>query len=348
MAFELAIFNGGRKMIPCVLDGVEVEWTRQGSPGKMTFTVLKDSGISFVEGNAVTLRVDDIPVFKGYVIKKSRGKEHQIEVTCYDQLFYLAQNQTRYVAKNQEASTAIQILAREKDIKYVQASSGRDEGYGSIADTGYYIEKHRIDSATSYLDIMQTLLDVTLAHTGKMFVLYDDFGYLTLKNVDDMKYITDNHEALLITVDNAENFDYESNIENSYNEVTLWQPENDGDNSDGNGKLFEAAHVVDKKNQQAWGMLTYYEELDKDVTKENAKIKAQQLLELHNQVKRKLSIKGVFCDPRIRPGCSVIVDLNLGDVVVRRWFMVESIQHHFKNDHSTMDLDVVSSKGFVL
>ena len=337
MAFDLVIINGGKKMIPCVLDGVDVEWTRQGSAGQMTFTVLKDAGISFVEGNAVTLQVDGIPVFYGFVVKKSRDKEHQIEVTCLDQLFYLAQNQTRYVAKNQKASEAIKVLAKEKDIKL-----------GNIADTGYAIPKHRIDSATSYLDVMQTLLDLTLAYSGKMFVLYDDFGKLTVKNIDDMKYVTNNKEALLITVDNAENFDYESSIEESYNEVTLWQPENAGDNSTGDGKLFEAAHVVDKKNQQVWGMLTYYEELDKDVTKENAKLKAQQLLELHNQVKRKLSIKGVFCDPRIRAGSSVLVDLNLGDVAVRKWFMVESVQHHFKNDHSTMDLDVVSSKGFVL
>lgn len=337
MAFDLIITNGSKKMIPCVLDGVDVEWTRQGSAGQMTFTVLKDAGLSFVEGNAVTLCVDGIPVFYGFVVKKSRGKEHQIEVTCLDQLFYLAQNQTRYVAKNQKASEAIKILAREKDIKL-----------GNIEDTGYAIPKHRIDSATSYLDVMQTLLDLTLAYSGKMFVLYDDFGKLAVKNIDDMKYITDKKEALLITVDNAENFDYESSIEESYNEVTLWQPENSGDNSTGEGKLFEAAHVVDKANQQKWGMLTYYEELDKDTTKENAKLKAQQLLELHNQVKRKLSIKGVFCDPRIRAGNSVLVDLNLGDVAVRKWFMVESVQHHFKNDHSTMDLDVVSSRGFVL
>lgn len=347
MAFELIINNGGKKMIPCVLDGVDVEWTRQGSAGQMTFTVLKDAGISFVEGNAVTLCVDGVRVFCGFVVKKSRGKDHQIEVTCLDQLFYLAQNQTRYVCKNQEASTAIKILAQEKDVKFIEATSGRDGVDGSIVDTEYYIEKHRFDSPTSYLDIMQTLLDVTLAHSGKMFVLYDDFGALTLKNIDDMKYVA-NGLALLVNSANAENFDYESSIENSYNEVSLWQPENGGDNSSGEGKLYEAAHVVDPKNQKAWGMLTYYEELDKDVTKENAKLKAQQLLELHNQVKRKLSLKGVLDDPRIRPGCSVLVDLNLGDVAVRKWFMVESVQHHFKNDYSTMDLDVVSSKGFVL
>lgn len=337
MAFDLIIDNSGKKMIPCVLDGVNVEWTRQGSAGQMTFTVLKDAGLSFVEGNSVALRVDGIPVFYGYVIKKRRGKEHQIEVTCLDQLFYLAQNQSRYVAIKQKASEAIKILAREKDIKL-----------GDITDTEYSIPKHRIDSATSYLDIMQTLLDVTLACSGKMFVLYDNFGKLTVKNIDDMKYVTDKKEALLITIDNAENFDYESSIENSYNEVTLWQPENAGDNSTGDGKLFEAAHIVDKEKQKKWGMLTYYEELDKDTTKENAKLKAQQLLELHSRVKRKLSINGVFCDPRIRAGSSVLVDLNLGDVAVRQWFMVESVKHCFKNDYSTMDLDVVSSKGFVL
>lgn len=335
MAFELVIDNRRELMFPCVLDGVDVEWTRQGAPGQMTFTVLKDAGLAFAEGNRVTLIVDGVPVFWGYVVKKSRGKEHQIEVTCLDQLFYLAQNQTHFCAKNQKASDAIKVLADMAKISL-----------GNVADTGYVIPKKRFDSATSYLDIIQTLLDITLAYSGKMFVLYDEFGGLTVKNIDDMKYVNDKKEALLITVDNAENFDYESSIENSYNAVYLVQAENT--NSTEKGKLFVAAKVEDKGNQDLWGNLTYYEELDQETTKENAKLKAQQLLELHNQVKRKLSIKGVFCDPRIRPGSSVIIDLNLGDVAVRKWFMVEAVKHHFKNDHSTMDLDVVSGRGFIL
>lgn len=326
MAIELAIINGNRVMMPKVLDGIDVEWSRQGAAGQMTFTVLKTENLSFVEGNAVTLSVDGVNVFYGFVTKKSRDKEQQIQVTCLDQLFYLAQNQTVFVAKNETASDCIKRLAKERDI-----------AVGNLENTGYVIPKHRIDSATSYLDIMQTLLDITLAYSGKMFVLYDDFGKLTVKNVESMA----NKEIMFVTQNNAENFDYESDIESSYNDVVLVQ-------ADKSGQLSVVAQAKDTKNMALWGNLTHFEILDKDVSKENAELKAKQLLELHNQVKRKLSISGVFSNPAIRGGSTVAIVLNLGDTVVSRNFIVESVKHHFANDHSTMDLEVKSNGGFVL
>lgn len=327
MAIDLTIINGNRVMIPKVLDGIDVEWTRQGAAGEMTFTVLKTDDLSFVEGNAVTLRVDGVNVFYGFVVKKSRDKDQQIRVTCLDQLFYLAQNQTVFVAKDAPASACIDRLAKERGIVT-----------GLIENTGYVIPKHRIDSATSYLDIMQTLLDITLAYSGKMFVLYDDFGKLTVRNVETMT----SKELLFVTKDNAENFDYESDIESSYNDVVLVQAD------ESTGQLALVAEAKDVRNMAAWGNLTHFEILDKDVSKENAELKAQQLLELHNQIKRRLTINGVFSNPSIRAGSTVAIVLHLGDTVVSRRFMVESVKHHFANDYSTMDLDVKSSGGFVL
>lgn len=327
MAIELLIINGDRVMMPKVLDGIDVEWTRQGAAGQMTFTVLKTENISFVEGNAVTLRVDGVNVFYGFVTKKSRDKEQQIQVTCLDQLFYLAQNQTVFVAKNETASDCIKRLASERGI-----------AVGDVENTGYAIPKHRIDSATSYLDIMQTLLDITLAYSGKMFVIYDDFGKLTVKNVESMT----SENMLYVTENNAENFDYESDIESSYNDVVLVQEDKTS------GQLKPVAEAKDTKNIGLWGNLTHFEILDKDVSKENAELKAKQLLELHNQVKRKLRISGVFSDLSIRGGSTVVVALHLGEMIVQRKFVVESVKHHFANDHSTMDLEVKSSGGFVL
>lgn len=334
MAFELAITSGNKKMIPAVVDGIDVEWSRQGTPGQMTFTVLKDSMLSFNEGDCATLRVDGYDVFWGYIVKKSRDKEQQIQVTCLDQLFYLAQNQSVCLIEKESVWDVMQRCKKEIGLQLGKPSSR----------SPYKIPKHRIDSATSYLDILQTALDITLAYSGEMFVIYDDFGRLTLRHIDEMK-TNSKGEALLIDQNNAENFDYETSIENSYNEITLWQ--SDGSTA-GEGKIFEAAHEKSSANQKKWGRLNYFEILDKDTSKESAKLKAKQLLELHNQVKRKLSVKGVFSAPFIRGGSSVLVSLTLGDLVVKQWFMVESVKHHFANDHSTMDMDLRSSKGFVL
>lgn len=41
--------------IPLVHDGVEVEWTRKGAPGKLTFNVQKDEILDMPEGSTVQL-----------------------------------------------------------------------------------------------------------------------------------------------------------------------------------------------------------------------------------------------------------------------------------------------------
>ena len=57
---------------------------------------------------------------------------------------------------------------------------------GSIADTGYKIPS-RVEDNTSLFEMIENALDLTMQNTKQMFVLYDDFGKLTLKNLSDMR-----------------------------------------------------------------------------------------------------------------------------------------------------------------
>ena len=56
--------------------------------------------------------------------------------------------------------------------------------------------------------MIQNALDDTLVQTKKLFVLYDDFGKLTLKNVETLKL------GLVIDEETGENYDYTSSIDN--------------------------------------------------------------------------------------------------------------------------------------
>ena len=54
---------------------------------------------------------------------------------------------------------------------------------GEIADTGFVID-YRVEDSITLFDTIQNALDLTLINQ-KLYVLYDDFGKLTLKNIEN-------------------------------------------------------------------------------------------------------------------------------------------------------------------
>ena len=104
----------------------------------------------------------------GYVFTMETTKNSLLTVTAYDQIRYL-KNKQFYKYTNKTATQFIQMVADDFHLKT-----------GVLDDTGYVIGRRRDDN--SLLDQIETTLDLTLANAKKMFVLYDDFGKLTLKN----------------------------------------------------------------------------------------------------------------------------------------------------------------------
>ncbi len=307
---ELAIVNGESIYFPSVLDGITWETERKGAPGVLKFTVVNAENPEFEEGNVVRLVVDGTPVFFGYVFKKKRDKQRQIEVTAYDQLRYFKNKET-YVYKNKTADQVIQMMAADFKLDV-----------GVLENTGYVI-KQRIEDDKTLFDIALNALDETMTNVKKLYVLYDDFGKLTLKNIESM--ITD----LLIDSETGENFTYESSIdEQTYNQIKLVYD----NEKTGKRDVYMARGLG---NISRWGILQYYEKANSDV---GLAQKADALLQLYNQKTRSLKISSAIGDLRVRAGSSVGVMLDLGDISVRSLMICEKVKHTFKNDYHTMDL----------
>ena len=68
---------------------------------------------------------------------------------------------------------------------------------------------------------------------------------------------------------------------------------------------------------------------------------------LYNRKTRKLQIKNALGDIRVRGGSSVIVQLDLGDLKVQNFMIVEKVKHTFKNGEHFMDLTLIGGDGFV-
>lgn len=314
---ELLIQNGNKIFQPIVEDEMKWETNRKGQPGKLTFSVIKDPSIDFQEGNAVRLKVNGVNIFYGFVFEKSRDKENIISVTAYDQLRYL-KNKDTYVYTNKTASELIRMIASDFNLQT-----------GTIEDTEFKIAS-RVESNKSLFDIIQNALDLTLGSKGKMYVLYDDFGKITLKNVESMKL------NVLIDDESAETYKYTSTIDGeTYNKIKLVYENNE------TGKR-EIYISQDSSNINKWGILQYFETID---TPTAGKPKADALLQLYNAKTRHLTINNAFGDANVRAGSLLPVKLELGDVNVQNFMLVEKVQHTFKNDEHTMNLTLKGS-GF--
>lgn len=160
--------SGTKAYIPIVEEGIEWSTERRSTPGKLTFKIVKDSIISFHEGAAVRLKVNGKPVFFGFVFTKKRDKNQIITVTAYDQLRYL-NNKDTYVYENKTASQLVKMIADDFSLNT-----------GTIEDSSFVIAS-RVEDNTSLFDMIENALDLTLQNNKEMFVLYDDFGKLTLK-----------------------------------------------------------------------------------------------------------------------------------------------------------------------
>lgn len=316
MEIELVIQNGEQMFLPVVAEGIVWKTAYRGLPGELTFRVLKDSVIDFKEGNGVSLRVDGKEMFYGYVFTKKRDKERIIEVTAFDQLRYL-KNKDTYLYTDKTASEFISMVAMDFQLKL-----------GEIADSGFKIAS-RVEENTTLMDMIQNALDLTYENQKKRFILYDAFGKLTLQDTTSMEL------DLLIDGESGENLSYISSIDHqTYNKVKLVY-------SRGKKSKRDIFLAQNHGSMERWGVLQYYDTLTEG---ENGKEKAEALLALYNKRTRYLSLTKVFGHSDVRAGCTVMVLLNLGDLILQCPMFVEKCAHTFKESEHWMDLTLTGGE----
>ena len=307
---ELLIQHGDKVFSPAVEEGITWATERKGCPGELQFKVVKDKTLDITEGDAVRFKFDDEKVFYGFIFKLKRDKGETISVTAYDQLRYF-KNKDTYVYEKKTASQFLKMIAADYNLQT-----------GTIEDTGYKIPS-RVEENTTLFDMVQNALDLTLENQKYMYILYDDFGKIALKGLDDMKL------NLLIDEETGENYDYDSSIDSqTFNKIKLTY------DNEKTGKR-EVYIAQDSKNINQWGVLQHFDTLQEG---ENGKAKADALLSLYNKKTRNLSIKNAFGDVRVRAGSLVVVMLDLGDVKVESFMLVEKCKHEFRESQHFMNL----------
>jgi hypothetical protein len=321
--FRLTIQHGDDLFEPPLEEGVQIEWERTSSAGKLTFTTITMDSAIFTEGDVVRFYFFDEPIFVGYVFKKKRDRENHITVTCYDQLRYL-KNKFTYVFEKKTATEIIKALCSDFQLNM-----------GTIEDTKYVIPAIAEENKAA-LDIILEALEETLTNTGNMFVFYDNCGKLELKNVTSMVVDT----AICDTT--AENFDYSSSIDDeTYNSVVLYYDVNSTSNSDVFGAVNTQVYTANSPSRIAdWGLLRYFEKVDNPSIGQN---KANSLLKLYNKKTRELKVTGAFGNIDVRGGTMIPVILDLGDSNISNYMLVDKVVHKFDKDYHSMDVTLEGS-----
>lgn len=304
---------------------IKFETEIKGTPSKLTFSIFKkvtsEMGYAFSEGDNVKFWVDDYPLFNGFIFSRKRAKEQEIQITAYDQLRYL-KNKDTYVYEYEKASDVLKVIS---DIYRFNV--------GEIEDTEFVIATLTEDNK-SLFDIILDGLDVTLSNAKKWFVLYDDFGKITLKSIHNMRL-----PFLMVTDDGTvTDFSYTSDIDNdTYNIIKMYK-----DNEETGKRDIIVSHNID--TQKKWGILQYYEKAPDGYNNAQIQDLTDKLLEMKNKVKQSLSIECIGMgngEIKIRGGSSIFVKIdNCGENNINNWLIVEKCTHTFSNNKHSLKIDL--------
>lgn len=295
----------------------DITWrtVRVGRAASLEFTMLKnalyqDSAFRISNGDIIRCRDGDRNVFYGYVFSLDSGKDEDVRVLAYDQVRYLLATDT-YVFKDVAAADVIKQIADDFGLST-----------GALADTGYRIPT-MVEDGQTLLDIIEKAITYTILNTGRIYVFYDDFGALALRNVEDMRIDLIMGDGSLI------DYGYKQSIDvDTYNKIKLVQ-----DNKETGRRDVYIAQ--DSANIARWGTLQLYQSVDENRNAAQIGELLQQLIALKNRESRSLQLEA-FGDSAVRAGRYVPV--MIAEYGVNQYFLIDECVHRYDGTDHTMTL----------
>lgn len=311
------------KTIVTPIDEVVVNREMKRVPSSIEFKVLKEQVSDIKLGDKITATYDDGNLFMGYVFCIKENKDDVVSIKGYDQMRYL-KNQHTMLIKNKTATKLIKEIASEFKLQV-----------GEMEDTKVDIAtKQKIVENKSLIDIIYDALeDTMLANNQKgnrtvEYLLYDDFGKLTLKKLKDMK------SKIILTEENTYNYSFSRDIDNStYTKIYIYYKD------DKEHKINK--HIVnDTDTQKKWGILQKTIST-KRITKQQAEEYAKKLLKYYGVPKQSFTLDCLVGDINIRGGTSVAIMFNTTTKNFNNFFVVNKVKHVFKDNEYTMKLELL-------
>ncbi|BCK01713.1 XkdQ/YqbQ family protein [Anaerocolumna chitinilytica] len=279
---------------------------------KLDFTYIKRD-LDIKNGSIVRFTYNSVGIFQGYVFKISRGRDKEISITAYDQLRYCKAKDTLFL-KEDTVSTIT-----NKMCNYFHLSKGTIEDAKFVLPVGVQEDK-------TWLDIIYSSISDTLKAKQKWYVLRDEFGKVTLREMGNL-YLN----LILGDASLCYDYKYEKSIdEDFYNMIKLVAVDEEA-------RKASVTVAKDDKSISSFGFLQYFEKVDKKYTSAQVKDMADSLLGLYNREAESVSLE-CLGNTKVRAGTSfqaVISDIGLDNRLI-----VKSVTHQFLPLH-TMSLEVM-------
>jgi len=279
---------------------------------KLEFSYIDDD-LRIQNGSVVRFRYDGANIFYGYVFKHEQNKQKEITVTAYDQLRYCKAKDT-IVVKNDTIDSLVRKMCNYFGLRA-----------GSLTSTGYKLPVSVQDDKT-WLDIIYNAIDDTLINTGRWYCLRDEFRSISIRELQELQL-----DLVLGDESLAYDYEYEASIDdNFYNQIKIVS------DNESTGKR-DVYITRDSGSIAKYGLLQYFEVLDKNYNPSQAKAKADALLQLYN---REVETLEVSClgDVRVRAGTSFYGQIE--DIKLNRRLIVREVTHEFVPVH-TMTVSVM-------
>ncbi|MBW7458398.1 hypothetical protein ACFOLF_12000 [Paenibacillus sepulcri] len=298
----------------------DITWktSRIGKPGTLEFTLIKNSlwqdpKFLYKNGDIIRFRKENQNVFFGYIFSIDSGRDEGVRILCYDQIRYLL-GKALYSFTNKTAVDVLQKIAGDYSLKL-----------GTIDETGYKIPALLGDNI-SLLDIICKALDYTLIHGYGNFVLFDDFGSLSLRNIKNLLVpFWLGEESLMYDYSTKRSIDSDT-----YNKIKLYR--------DNKEKGVREVYVAQRSDTIAqWGLLELYQSIDEKLNEAQIKEMQDQLILLRNRESRTLKVDALG-DLRLRAGS--YVQIIIDEMGINEAYLVDECQHKFNGADHTMSLEL--------
>lgn len=298
-----------------VAEQIKVTSSITGDAGKLTCILQKDPNnlLEIANGSLISFVVDGKGFFFGYVFKIGTDADANYEITAYDQMRYLKNNEV-YTTAYMSASDIFAKICNDYGLRY------------KIKVPAYYVPEPYIHDKKTLYQIIERGINYANINENAKFFIKDEFGTIIWSELSYEKTNIQLGGGSMLT-----QYKYEKSIDDdTYNQIKLYR------DNDTTGRR-DVWIVKDSNNIKKWGLLQYLSKADDDVNQAQIVQTAQNYLKVKNRETEtlKLTAEGI---KELTAGKGI--KFVLPREKIDKWMWIINATHTFTKYIHTMELEV--------
>jgi len=329
--------------ISTLVDSIQHATVLEGQAGKLTFQMQKNPTpevpLNIKNGSVIQFKRDNKGIFFGYVFNMGMDANGIIQVTAYDQMRYLKNEDTVYIS-NMKVSDVFNMLCTNHNLK----------NFKVVTPCDFVCPNKKYEGQTLFSILQHQMHQANIASKGtKYYYIRDNFGTLEFTELHQTKTdIMIGYKSLLSS------FQFEISIDkNTYNSIKVVKSYNSEDEKGkkSDNKIISPYTAKDSNTQRKWGFLQKVISVDDKMNSAQLIQYADDYMKSFNRETKTLKLSALGVDEiNAGSGFSVYIpELNTyklddkgqaNDKYLDMWAV--GANHTYSRDMHTMELDVAT------